>query len=191
MAMTSVKICGVRDPDTASYCFAAGADFVGLVLTTSRRQIGLDDARRILQTVAGRFVAVMKDVDGAQLEAVCRLPFYAVQIHGTAPVDWIERVHSSGQVAIATAFREDADIVLLDGEEPGSGRGRDWERPLWPRPIWLAGGLNPGNVRQVVRRLRPDGVDVSSGVERDGAKERDLVRRFMEEVRHGDDETGA
>jgi phosphoribosylanthranilate isomerase len=183
--MVSVKICGVRDPDTAQAAFDAGADYVGLVLTSSRRQVSGEVATAIVQTVQGKFVAVLKDPTPEQWRVALSLPFYAVQCHPPEPTGWIDQVHRAGKRAIATRLTDEADVVLLDGPEPGSGRGWSWHRPQFSRPIWLAGGLRVDNVREIVRQLRPDGVDVSSGVECAGQKDRQLIRAFILEVRHG------
>lgn len=85
------------------------------------------------------------------------------------------------------------DPVLLDSwsadQRGGTGRGWDWElaRPLLAaRQVFVAGGLNPGNVRTLVERYRPYGVDVSSGVEsRPRLKDPALLRAFVAAVREG------
>ncbi len=71
----------------------------------------------------------------------------------------------------------------------GSGRTFDWDvagTVARRVPIWLAGGLNSGNVGAAIDRVRPWAVDVSSGTERDGHKDRDLVRAFIDAVRTAD-----
>jgi phosphoribosylanthranilate isomerase len=87
------------------------------------------------------------------------------------------------------------DPILLDSwsrdQRGGTGRTWDWEvaRPLLAsRRVFVAGGLNPANVGEVVRRYRPYGVDVSSGVETaPRVKDRDLVRAFVQAVREADE----
>lgn len=186
---TSVKICGLTDVNTARQAVELGADFIGVVLTQSRRQISLVQAEDMLRALPGiAVVGVAKDVDEPLFEGMLDLPFWGIQVHGHAPENWVERAHRHGKRAIATWLDPEADVVLLDGPEPGSGRPRDWERPAWGRPLWIAGGLTPENVRSVVRDLDPDGVDVSSGVEDGGAKSLERIARFIEEVRRGDNE---
>lgn len=84
-----------------------------------------------------------------------------------------------------------ADAVLLDAHAPGqaggSGKRFDWQRvPSLERPWVLAGGLDPGNVAEACARLKPDAVDVSSGVEvRPGVKSDKLIRNFIKAVKNG------
>ncbi|PSR34678.1 MAG: phosphoribosylanthranilate isomerase [Sulfobacillus benefaciens] len=181
---TTVKICGVRDKATAKFCFAHGADFVGLVFAPSRRQISLGVAQQIVQEIPGRYVAVVNSPDAAALlEIIQKIRPYAIQHHGEPMCEWLELSHGQGIAAIATTLDPRADIVLLDGPIPGQGQERQWERPAWPKPLWLAGGLSPKNVREVVCTLRPDGVDVSSGVESQGNKDWRLIAAFIEEAK--------
>ena len=71
----------------------------------------------------------------------------------------------------------------------GSGRPFDWEvarAVAAEMPMFLAGGLNPGNVARAIDQVRPWAVDVSSGTETDGRKDHGLVRAFVEAVRQRD-----
>lgn len=186
---TTVKICGVRDVATAIQAFRYGADYVGLVVTPSPRRLDLNEAARLIAAVPrGRFIAVGKDVSPDLLSRLLDLPVVGIQLHGHAPDQWIATVHQAEKLAIATEDEPQADVRLLDGAVPGSGIARDWHMPPSVRPVWLAGGLSPTNVRHVVRTLGPDGVDVSSGVEQDGVKSLTKIRQFIEEVKYADRE---
>lgn len=184
---TRIKICGIRDVETAREALRLGADYLGLVLTASRRQITRQRAQELVETVPGaRFIAVGLDVDDVQFQAMLELSVAGIQLHGATPRDWIGRTQARGKLAVATQLDPDADVVLLDGRTPGSGEVRPWTKPAWSRPVWIAGGLSPDNVRYVVETLHPEGVDVSSGVEEDGKKSVALMARFIQEVKHGD-----
>ncbi len=102
----------------------------------------------------------------------------------------------AGKIRIIKAFRIDsfsdvaeagasaADMILLDHGSGGSGESFDWSLlGTLSRPFFLAGGLKPENVAEAVRMTKPYAVDVSSGVETDGRKDPEMIRRFMEEVR--------
>ncbi|MCL5014440.1 MAG: phosphoribosylanthranilate isomerase [Firmicutes bacterium] len=180
-----VKICGVKDVDTALAIYEAGADYIGLVLAKSPRQVSLGQAREITMALPRvRFVAVVRNMDRDTLDKTLnRAPFWAVQYHGEANFDWIRVVHEYGLKAIATQINPAADIILMDGPEPGKGQTWEWQRPNCPQPIWIAGGLTPNNVSNVIRSLRPEGVDVSSGVETNGVKDLVKVRQFIKEAK--------
>lgn len=181
-----VKICGVRDADTARAAFSAGADFVGLVFAPSRRQVSVAQAVALTEAVPGAYIGVFQDVGSvADLERIAAaVPLTGVQIHGRTPEGWIAWARTRGLLAIATdRSAEAADIVLLDGPKAGSGTAWDWRIPDRPATYWLAGGLTVDNVGELVRRLRPAGVDVSSGVERNGEKAVDLILQFIKEAK--------
>lgn len=185
--MTSVKVCGLTTQEMAVVAWEAGADYLGLVLTDSSRRVTLEEAEEIQSRIpSARFVAVGRHVDDELFRDMLHLPVWGIQLHGRTPAHWIDRVHQAGKHAIATILDAQADIVLLDNVVPGSGQPWQWEKPTFLRPIWLAGGLSPQNVREVVSRLHPDGVDVSSGVESQGEKTAELIRRFIQEVQYGD-----
>ncbi len=180
-----VKICGVKDVSTALAAYEAGADYIGLVLTSSPRQISLEQARDIVTSLPWiRFVAVARHMSRDMFEKVLeRVPLWAFQHHGETDFNWIHAVHDYGLKAIATTVEQDADIILTDGPEPGKGQAWDWQRPACSQPFWIAGGLMPDNVRSVVQRLQPNGVDVSSGVETDGVKDLIKIRQFIKEAK--------
>lgn len=90
---------------------------------------------------------------------------------------------ASGQDA-ERAQRSGADVVLVDSGCGGTGEAFDWSLlKKIRRPYFLAGGLNAGNVGDAVRKLKPYGVDVSSGIETDGSKDRKKMKEFVCAVR--------
>jgi phosphoribosylanthranilate isomerase len=187
MAVT-VKICGVRDLETADFALAAGADWVGLVLAPTRRRVDWDTAEAIVQSHPGRIIAVVRDVPDALFQRLWTLPWGGLQVYDRPFADWVPPARARGWLTVRPgrreADRDGAEVLLLEPPEPGQGRRLDWRELAVPaRPFWLAGGLSPDNVREALAWLEPDGVDVSSGVERNGEKDRGLIRRFIEEVK--------
>ena len=76
-----------------------------------------------------------------------------------------------------------ADVWLLDGPRSGSGIAWECALPHQGGPYWISGGLRPENVRRVVDHLKPSGVDVSTGVERDYQKDPELIAQFIKEAK--------
>lgn len=171
----------------------AGADAVGFVLAPSRRQVSPKLARELARQAEGAVrVAVLVNPSSHEVEE-CLDYCEFVQLHGDetpefcqryAPRVWKAfRLESPDQLDRARAYVGKVAAFLLDAARPGAGEPFAWEWLAgWsrPGPIWLAGGLTVDNVAQAVGLVRPDGVDVSSGVEASpGCKDGELIRRFV------------
>ncbi|MEX1257070.1 MAG: phosphoribosylanthranilate isomerase [Gemmatimonadota bacterium] len=211
-----VKICGLTRPEDAILAQDAGASYIGAVLVSdSPRVVSPERARELSSAVTIPLVIVTGDLDPEVVaEAAETAGAAVIQVHGEAsPQDLAElrargswelwkavRVRTRADVIAGLAwFGEVADLLLLDGWHPsalgGSGTPFPWEEAMALDAevrsglrIGAAGGLSPENVAEVVRRLAPDLVDVSSGVEaspgiKDPGKVRDFVRRAREATR--------
>ena len=202
-SMTRVKICGITRVEDALAAAAAGADAVGLVFAEqSSRRIGLDQGRRIARSLPP-FVARVGLFMDAEAEFVRRVlewvPLNILQFHGRESQrfcrqfgrPWMKALAMGGGQPDDPGDFDEADALLLDAHVPGqaggSGEVFDWSIiPNMDRPWVLAGGLDPDNVAEACARLRPDAVDVSSGVEvRPGVKSDKLIDDFIKAVRHG------
>jgi phosphoribosylanthranilate isomerase len=196
-----VKICGITGAEDARVAAEAGADALGFVFAPSPRRVTPDQVRAILRSLQARIVPVGVFVSEpareiAELARACRIP--AVQVHrplGPEEHDalaglFIVQAWPIGSAAdVEAACRAPCHALLLDANvgalAGGSGRSFDWtllEGRRFKRPLVLAGGLTPANVEEAIRRVRPDAVDVSSGVEsapgiKDPVAVRDFVRR--------------
>ena len=200
---TRVKICGITNPVDARLAAQAGADAIGLVFhEPSPRNLALDMACSIIDALPP-FVdayAVVLDPDPQFLdELIENVPIDGMQYHGREAPElcarfqghWIKAVpmNESGALADYQQRYRNAHGFLLDSHAPGEAGGQgktfDWAevRCEDPRPLILAGGLEPGNVGEAIRAVRPWGVDVSSGVEAEpGRKDPEKVKAFMREV---------
>lgn len=200
--MTLIKICGVMSVEDALAAAQVGADLVGLVFAESPRRVALDQAGRIIRALPRTLLSVGVFMDQPQeliLRARDAVDLDLIQLHGDEEPDFfarlspsiIKRIRVTPQDTAETLRRRAAHFatehVLLD---PGAGSGRtfDWNVATgFPYRYFLSGGLTPDNVADAVRRLRPYGVDVSSGVERSpGRKDHVRMRDFVQAVREAD-----
>jgi phosphoribosylanthranilate isomerase len=195
---------------------AAGADCIGVILAPGySRSQPLDQALAVFGG-AGAAVRVGVFVDATvdeMLHAARTLGLFAVQLHGDEPAEVLGALRGGGfevwkavrvreparVVQAAATYGEVADALLLDGwsavAHGGTGAQFDWDgvaalRASLPATLRLvvAGGLDPANVAGVVSRLRPDVVDVSSGVEESPCrKSAERVRAFIAAVRGVED----
>lgn len=199
-----VKICGITRPADAAAAVEAGADAIGLnFVTGSVRQIDLEAAEAILAVVPDHVttVGIFRDLGVDELLAITgALRLDAAQLHGDEPPAFTAAVAAGVQIVIkavtaggpavrtiADHLARPGDIVMLDAADPGGGVPFDWDLvgDLGSQHrILLAGGLHPGNVAEAIRRVRPWGVDVASGVESaPGRKDPDAIARFVAEAR--------
>jgi phosphoribosylanthranilate isomerase len=198
-----VKICGITNEEDALLAVALGADALGFMFAPgSPRQVSQSDVAPILRRLPATIttVGVFRDERPERVvEIVNTLGLNGAQLHGREPaseVRWVrERVpmviqgFAAGDPGIESVLEGHADIVLIDAPEPGSGRVFDWALADGVPPgirMLLAGGLTPENVADAIRRVRPWGVDVSTGVETapgSGRKDAARLRRFIEAVR--------
>ncbi|MDA8199586.1 MAG: phosphoribosylanthranilate isomerase [Thermaerobacter sp.] len=183
----AIKICGLGSSEEAGWALEAGADFVGAMLAVSPRRVSFEVAAGMARTFPGRVVAVVRGVPDPLWNQLWAVPWGGLQVYDRPVAAWIARAQAQGALAIepvATRGSTESDVWLWDGPVPGSGQ--TWTRPGVSRPdhrLWVAGGLTPANVGTVLTRWRPDGVDVSSGVEHAGVKSRTLIQQFVQEVR--------
>ena len=170
---------------------AAGADAIGVVLASpSPRSVSLDVAREIFVAVSpfATTVAVTSSDRPDELRKILTLRPDAVQVPGDLPVPRDAGVRVIRMLAPVDPLRGDCDAVIVDNSH-GTGRAFDLEYArrcvaASPVPVILAGGLDPGNVAEAIRSVRPHAVDVCSGVEAaPGVKDERLMRAFVKACR--------
>ena len=196
--MIRIKICGICDLESARIATEAGADLIGFHFCDSSRRVTPDDAKAILDElgVHTRVVGVFIDETPEEVRQIAEyLDLDMVQLHGSeAPgFDAGRPIIKALKVRDGVVPQADAwpDPIMLDSwsadQRGGTGRTWDWAaaRPLLrTREVFIAGGLEPGNVGKVVSELKPYGVDVSSGVEaRVRVKDPEKVSAFIRAVR--------
>ena len=194
-----IKLCGVRTVNDALLCAEAGADEIGVIFAAqSKRRVNVETARAIREALPAAIpvVGVFKDTT---LDEVLRTVFeaglQAAQLHGTwhagADLPLYAALQVTGEDALQP--RPGAARVLLDGPAGGSGVPFAWSlaekaRALFSGvPLFISGGLTPGNVAQAIAQARPSGVDVASGIENEtGFKDLAKVRAFVRAARNTD-----
>jgi phosphoribosylanthranilate isomerase len=205
-----VKICGLATAESLDWALEAGADMVGFVhFPKSPRHVDLETARMLASRARGRakIVVLTVDADDAQIAAVIdTLAPDFLQLHGQespgrvaairarVPVIKALGIANADDVATVAAYDSVADLLLFDAKPPrdaprpgGLGRSFDWsllDRMPAATPFLLSGGLHPTNVGEAITRVRPFGVDVSSGVESaPGVKDRAKIDQFIQNAR--------
>ena len=196
--MVQVKICGICDAEGAASAVEAGADLIGFHFCSSQRRVTPEEAKAIVDgfTLRPQIVGVFIDEKEDEVRQIAEfVGLDLLQLHGSEspgfdagrPVMKVLKV-KDGLIPNAQAW---PDPIMLDSwsadQRGGTGRSWDWDlaHPLLStRRVFIAGGLEPGNVGKVVSAYKPYGVDVSSGVESSvRVKDPDKVRAFVHAVR--------
>lgn len=208
----AVKICGLTRKEDAREAVNAGAGFLGVVLVPGTpRALTAHEAGDLFSGLSVPVVAVLADVplDQAATEGTA-CAAGVLQLHGRESPEYVDSLRGQGPWAIWKALRvrtpddvrrgldgfgELVDGILLDGWHPhrkgGTGSSFSWKdveavRECFPAglKLILAGGLTPRNVDEAIRRLNPDIVDVSSGVESSpGIKDSKQIKAFIQSAR--------
>ncbi|MCD5401734.1 phosphoribosylanthranilate isomerase [candidate division NPL-UPA2 bacterium] len=201
--MTRVKICGLTNLEDALAAAELGADALGFVFAESPRRISLERAAEIVRslppflTCVGLFVDELPEMVREAIKE-CRLN--ALQFHGTESPDYCRqfmiktikafRLRNENSLETIPHYRVDAYLLdtYVEGIPGGTGESFNWDLALRARelgrPIILAGGLKPDNVAEAIGRVKPYGVDVSTGVEAEpGKKDYKKMKEFIKIVR--------
>jgi phosphoribosylanthranilate isomerase len=205
--MAKIKICGLFRDEDIDFANEAGPDYVGFVFAKSRRQVSPAQAAQLRArlrsgvTPVGVFVnAAVNDIadlcrdgvvgmvqlhgseDAAYIEALRAALRGALGASATIPV--IKAVRAESREAVLEAALAGADYLLLDHGAGGTGQSFDWALleggkflAELPVPCFLAGGIDVYNVEEALA-LKPFGIDVSSGAETGGVKDRDKMIRL-------------
>lgn len=205
-----VKICGITSVEDGLAAAEAGADAIGFVFyEKSPRFVPVETAAAISRELPGHLIRVGVFVDapvGDVMRAASECALQLLQFHGSETPAYCQqfglmhmkafRIH--GPETLAQLDDYPSDAWLLDAFSPGAlggtGATFNWDLAVEAgakgRPIFLAGGLTPENVAEAVRKVRPFGVDVSSGVEASpGKKDHARVREFVSAVREASKES--
>lgn len=200
--MTRIKLCGITELNTIDAVNELKPEYIGFVFAKkSKRFLTPENAEKLKKGLDRAIQAVGVFVDAPE-EQVAELLNNGIidmaQLHGREDESYIQRLRCLTDKPIIKAFvitgKEDieriekssADYVLVDSGT-GSGKAFDWSLTKEiKRPFFLAGGLNAGNVDEAVMQINPYAVDVSSGIEANGHKDKEKMTAFVDAVRKHD-----
>ena len=199
--MTKIKICGLRRPEDIAYVNEAKPDFAGFIIDVpkSRRNVPREKVRELTALLSPEILPVGVFVN-APMETILSLvtdgTLKAVQLHGQESQSYLEELKKQVAVPLIRAFairspedlteaeKSPADFVLLDNGAGGTGETFDWSLlSSFDRPFFLAGGLRLENITEAVSRFHPYALDLSSGVETDGYKDKEKIIAAVAAVR--------
>ncbi|MBU3664748.1 MAG: phosphoribosylanthranilate isomerase [Chthoniobacterales bacterium] len=200
-----VKICGITREEDAHAAVEARADALGFnFYPRSKRAVRLAEISKWLRKLpedVGRVAVVVQPDEALLRDLAASGLFHALQFHGGESADfcakwggdfYIKACPLSDEASAAAALDDPAPCILLDAHAPGTfggtGRAIDWSLAskvcaATTRPVVLSGGLNPANVAEALRIVKPAAVDAASGVESaPGIKDGALVSAFVSAV---------
>ncbi len=198
-----IKICGLCRKEDIDHAISEGADYIGIILyEKSPRYVDPEKAINLIKDIKNaKKVAVMVNPDINMAVYMLRKGFDFIQLHGNEDYEFAEQI---GIERVIKAFRikeetpkiekvwKKAHAILLDTYRKdsygGTGQTFDWNIACQIREegfrVFLSGGLNPLNVIHAIEKVKPFGVDVSSGVElKPCMKDKKLVSEFIRKVK--------
>ena len=197
--MTKIKLCGLRRREDVAMVNRAKPDYAGFVFAPGRRQVTAEQAESLRRQLDPAIAAVGVFVN-APMETILSLvkdgTLKAVQLHGQESQSYLTELKKQVSVPVIRAFsihsaadlekaqKSPADFVLLDNGAGGTGAAFDWSLfTSFDRPFFLAGGLRPDNITKAISRFQPYALDLSSGVETDGYKDKEKIIAAVAAVR--------
>lgn len=193
-----IKICGMTTPEAVSAALANHVDAIGFVFAPSVREVTTQRANELAAPARRRVacVAVTRHPSREAVGAILRE--FKPDILQT-DIDDLDELALPKELSVLPVVRPNRDDgspagacaiprrVLFEGPVSGSGQTTDWQQAAeFARrtEVILAGGLNPANVAEAIRTVRPFGVDVSSGVEEQpGIKSIRKIEQFVAAAR--------
>lgn len=210
-----IKICGITSIDEVGYINKLKPEYIGFVFTKSKRQISKKQGAVLSELVSKevKIVAVFKDNSLIEIEDILStIKVDVIQLHGSENSEFIEEVKNikgknkilsnknlqiwkgvsvKSEEDLKRAINFKVDRIILDGLKPGSGKMFNWrlinEFNL-SLEFFLAGGISINNIDEIIKNIRPYGVDISSGAEGidelgNIKKDFNKIKKIIEKVR--------
>lgn len=195
-----IKICGIKSDKDIEIVNKYNPDYIGFVFAKSKRQIDLNTARQLQRKLGLQIKKVGVFVD-ADIDIIIKyaqaLQLDIIQLHGQEDASYIKSLRDKTNIPIWKAikisrqyndFKIDPNVsmYIFDSDTAGSGKVFDWHLlSEYERNFALAGGLNQYNILRAVRMLKPQIVDISSGVESAGIKSETKIKNIINLIRKG------
>lgn len=203
--MIKIKICGLKRKEDIRYVNELKPDYIGFVFADSKRKVDKDTAKELKNLLDDDIMSVGVFVD-EDIKLVTELVkdkvIDIVQLHGNEDENYIRSLKDKldNDVSIIKAIKVktrkdiiegikyDVDYLLLDTyvENMAGGSGKEFDKSLIPddmNDFFLAGGLNADNLKETIVNYHPFAVDLSSGVETDGVKDKDKIKQVIDIVK--------
>lgn len=198
--MAKIKICGLFRECDIDFVNEAMPDYIGFVFTKSRRQVEEKQAYAFRKKLNPKITSVGVFVNGKE-EEILNLynngTISIAQLHGDENDEYIKHLKNKSGIRIIKSFnlnknisikileKSNADFLLFDNGTGGTGKTFDWDFvPKIKKPFFLAGGLNENNVENAIKLTNPYAVDLSTGVETNGVKDREKILNIMRRVKN-------
>ncbi len=185
-----IKICGLFREVDIDYVNEAQPDYVGFVFAKSRREVTPEYARilrsRLSRTIKSVGVFVDADVDFVN-RLIDEGTIDIAQLHGNESDSYIKKINAPTIIALRVGqeINRVSDFLLFDSPQAGSGQSFDWSKiPKTDKPFFLAGGICLENIDEAMKQ-NPYSIDISSGVETGGFKDREKIIKIIRRVRNG------
>lgn len=198
--MTKIKLCGLSRECDIEAVNELCPEYIGFVFANKSKRYVTPAKAKELRTILNKDIKAVGVFVNEDIEKVSELLENDIidiaQLHGSEDEEYILKLREKTQKPIIKAFKisgsadavsaekSSADFILLDSGA-GTGSVFDWE---WlsevKRPYFLAGGLSPENVESAIKKLSPYAVDVSSGIETEGVKDKIKMKEFVSKVRN-------
>ncbi len=205
MIFLKVKICGITETEDAIRAVNLGADALGFIFAPSPRQITMKKARRIINAIPPfvKTVGVFVNEETAAIrEHINYCGLDLVQLHGDESPGFcrelmpytikVFRIKDDSGLQMCEDYQANVRALLLDtyakDKVGGTGKTFDWQLAVNIKetgiPVILSGGLDPSNIEEAIRVVRPYAVDVNSGVEEHpGKKSYVLMKALIDKVK--------
>lgn len=203
-----IKICGITDLKEIKSVNELKPEYVGFVFTKSKRQVTIDQCKALIVNLDKtiKSVGVFRNNSVNEiLEVLNEVKLNAIQLHGNEDIDFINNlkygigsnieiwkgISIKSKETIQEYIDYPVTVFVVDGANPGSGEAFKWSelnRDGIKAKVLLAGGINEDNALDAIKIVKPNGVDVSSGVEalcEDGQvkKSYEKMKRLIRKVR--------